>query len=118
MKYRGFFTAVLWVAIIGFSLFFFLSVLPPALESGDLLGAFAAGFVNPFAAGYATDVILCWVVLAAWVFYEAKVKGVRHGWLCCVLGIMPGVVVGLALYLLIRQYQLVEKPRGDNENIR
>ena len=43
-----------------FSLVFLFVVVPPLLESGDIIGAFAAGFVNPFSAGYSTDVInLC-----------------------------------------------------------
>ncbi len=79
---------------------------PPLLENPDIIGAFAAGFVNPFAAGYATDVILCWVILAIWVLFERQRYQIRGGWLALVLGVVPGVAVGFALYLLMRQRQL------------
>jgi len=81
---------------------FLFVVIPPVLESGDIVGAFAAGFVNPYASGYSSDVLACWVILATWIAYEAKVEGVRHGWVCALLGIIPGVAVGFALYLLVR----------------
>ncbi len=91
---------------IGFSVFLFVTVLPPMLDSGDVIGAFAAGFVNPFAAGYAIDAISCWLILAIWVIYEASSRGIRHGWICLVLGVFPGVATGLGLYLLLRSMQL------------
>ncbi len=93
------------IALI-FCAVFAVVVIPPLLENPDILGAFAAGFVNPFAAGYSTDVILCWVVMAIWVVYERVNLAVKHGWICLVLGVVPGVVVGFALYLIVRSYQL------------
>lgn len=92
------------VAAIGgaFTLAFAVVVVPEFLRRPQVFDAFAAGFVNPFAAGYAMDTIACWFVLAVWVVYEAKGGGVRHGWVALVLGVMPGVAVGLAAYLLIR----------------
>ncbi len=96
------FKASLVVIAAGFSLFFLLTIVPALLESGDVLGAFAAGFVNPFAAGYSTDVILCWCVLACWVSYDACRSTIKFGWVCLILGIVPGVVVGFALYLLMK----------------
>lgn len=95
-----------------FTLFFGFYVLPAFLATFDLLGAFSSGFVNPFSTGYSVDVILCWLVLAVWVVYEARNYSVRHGWLCLVLGVVPGVVVGLALYLLLRNAQLEQMPRA------
>ena len=89
-----------------FAAIFFLTVLPPALASGDIVGAFKAGFVNPFAAGYAWDAILCWVILAVWIVYEQSALGIRHGWACVLLGVVPGVAVGFALYLYLRSKQL------------
>ena len=71
-----------------------------------ILGAFAAGFVNPYASGYATDVVVCWVILAAWVAYEAKTHSVRNDGICLLLGNIPGVAVGFAVYLLLRERQL------------
>ncbi len=93
-----------------FALFFAVVVLPPLGADPDVLGAFAAGFVNPYAAGYATDAIMCWCVLATWVVYEAKTQGIRHGWIAVVLGLVPGVATGFAFYLLLR----LRHARGDS----
>lgn len=79
--------------------------LPPLIEKPDIMGAFAAGFVNPYATGYALDVISCWLVLAVWVIYEARMYRIRHGWIALLIGIVPGVGAGFALYLLLRQKQ-------------
>jgi len=85
-----------------FTLAFFVIVMPPLLESGDIVGAFAAGFVNPYASGYSLDTILCGVILIVWILYERSSLGVRHGlWVIPVI-IAPGVATGLALYLIIR----------------
>lgn len=89
-----------------FTLAFIFLVIPALLQDFDIIGAFAAGFVNPFASGYSTDVIVCWAVLAIWVRFEAVRYSVRHGWVCLLLGIVPGVAVGFALYLVLRQHQL------------
>ena len=103
---RQFHIAVMAVAS-GFTALFALLVLPPLIEDPDIVGAFAAGFVNPYSSGYSADVIACWFILAAWVVFEAKSKGVRHGWLCLLIGVIPGVAVGLAAYLVVRSRQLV-----------
>ena len=97
--------AALWVLAIGFTLAFAWLCGPPLLANPDIVGAFGAGFVNPFSSGYAMDAITTWCVLAAWVAYEARVRGVRHGWVALVLGVVPGVAVGLASYLLLRMKQ-------------
>lgn len=94
-----------------FALGFAFIVLPPLWQSGDVLGAFAAGFVNPYASGYALDAILCWCVLACWVWYERASLGVRHGWIALLLGLAPGVATGFAVYLLLRLQQLDEPRR-------
>lgn len=85
---------------------FVLYVLPAALDQGDIIKAFAAGFVNPFASGYAMDAIACGLILFFWILFEAKQYGIRHGWICIILSVIPGVAVGLALYLLMRHKQL------------
>lgn len=90
----------------GFTIFFAITIIPPLLDNPDVVGAFAAGFVNPYSSGYATDVILCWVLLLIWVVYEAKKYSVKRGWICLLLGIVPGVALGMALYLVIRQSQI------------
>jgi len=100
------FKVCLWLAASLFTIIFCYLVIPPLIESPNILQAFAAGFVNPFAAGYATDVFFCWFVLAVWVWFEASRHAIKHGWVCLVLGIVPGVAVGFSLYLLVRHSQL------------
>ena len=89
-----------------FTAIFSVLVIPPLIQDPDVLGAFAAGFVNPYSSGYSSDVIVCWFILAAWVAFEAREKQVRHGWICLVVGLVPGVAVGFAAYLLLRMQQL------------
>lgn len=89
----------------GFALAFAAVVVPALIAQPDVLAAALAGFVNPFAAGYALDTIFCWAVLAVWVLHEARSGCVRHGWIALVLGVVPGVATGLAVYLLLRSGQ-------------
>jgi len=103
------FKACLILVAVLFTVIFCFLVVPPLIESPDIIGAFSAGFVNPFAAGYSTDVILCWLVLAIWVWYEASSLAIKNGWVCLVLGVVPGVAVGFALYLLVRHSQLTPR---------
>lgn len=105
---RSLFQTLLWLLGLGFALAFTLLVVPALLRDGDVVGAFAAGFVNPYASGYALDAILCWCVLAVWVLYEAKTLGIRHGWIALLLGVAPGVATGFAAYLLLRLRQRPE----------
>ncbi len=102
MKDRIFSIGLILVAAI-FTLIFCWLVIPPLLDNPDILGAFGAGFVNPFASGYSTDVICCWVILILWVIYEYP--KVKYGWVCIPLGLVPGVAVGFALYLFLRTRQ-------------
>lgn len=87
---------------IGFALAFCVIVVPPLLESGDIIGAFAAGFVNPYSSGYSLDVILCAFILIAWVIYERRALGIRHGWIAIILCFVPGVATAFAFYLILR----------------
>lgn len=96
------FKALLTLLALGFAMAFCVVVVPPFLASPDAIGAALAGFVNPFAAGYATDTIMCWCVLATWVWFEARTTGMRHGWIALALGVVPGVATGFAVYLLMR----------------
>jgi len=91
---------VFWAAL--FALLFVVVVIPPLIGDPDLLGAITAGFVNPYATGYSLDTIMCWVVLTTWVIYEAKTRPVKHGWIAPLLGLVPGVATGFAVYLLLR----------------
>lgn len=99
------FKVLLWLLALGFAAVFVVVVMPPLLETPDILGAALAGFVNPYAAGYATDTIMCWCVLAVWVVYEARTTGIKYGWIALVLGVAPGVATGFAIYLLMRLNQ-------------
>ncbi len=105
MSERQFRAIIIGVAL-GFTLLFAVVVMPPLIENPDIFGAFAAGFANPYSSGYSADVVACWLILAAWVVFEARSRGVRHGWLCLLLGVVPGVAVGFATYLLLRSHQL------------
>jgi len=93
----------LWAA--AFTLGFAVIVIPGLVDNPDVIGAFAAGFVNPFASGYSMDTIACWGILTTWVAYERKTKGIKHGWVAVLLGIAPGVAVGFAFYLFQRLKQ-------------
>ena len=89
----------------GFTLAFCIIVMPALIADGDILGGFAAGFVNPYASGYSTDIFFTYAVLAVWVLYERSTLKIRHGWIALVVGVVPGVATGFALYLLIRLRQ-------------
>ena len=104
MAQRAFHLVLIAIAV-AFTGYFAVVVIPPVIESRDVVGAFAAGFVNPYASGYSADVICCWLILTAWVMYEARTRGVRGGWVCVILGVVPGVAVGLAGYLILRARQ-------------
>lgn len=92
-----------------FTLIFCIIVVPAFLESPDIIGAFAAGFVNPFSTGYSIDAILCAAILIAWIIYEKSALNVRHGWIAVPLCAVPGVATAFAVYLLIRFNQVVAK---------
>ncbi|WP_296679188.1 DUF2834 domain-containing protein [Novosphingobium sp.] len=100
------FKAAIIAAAGVFTALFAMWCIPPLIADPDVVGAFAAGFVNPYASGYAADTLACWVILTAWIVYERQTLGLRHGWVCAVLGIVPGVAVGFAFYLLLRMRQL------------
>jgi Protein of unknown function DUF2834 len=85
-----------------FTLAFFSIVVPPLLVSGDVVGAFAAGFVNPYASGYSLDVIITGLILIAWILFERQTQGVKYGWICIPLCLVPGVATSFALYLILR----------------
>lgn len=104
---RPVYRALLGLLALVFAGAFCVIVLPAYLaERPGLYAAFAAGFVNPYAAGYALDAILCWCVLAVWVWHDARDHAIRHGWIALLLGIVPGVATGFAVYLLLRSWQM------------
>lgn len=103
MNEKVFKIGIAGIAII-FTLIFCIVVIPPLIENPDIIGAFAAGFVNPYSSGYSADVFCCWAILFFWVVFEYP--KVKYGWMCLFLGIIPGVAVGFALYLLLRTHQL------------
>lgn len=105
------FKVILIFSALFFTGFFGWVVVPPLIEHPDVWGAFMAGFVNPYSSGYSMDVLVCWFILATWVVYEAKIYSVRKGWVCLLVGVVPGVAVGFALYLLLRSKQIREVRR-------
>ena len=94
-----------------FAVLFAIIVVPPLLQSGDVFGAFAAGFVNPISTGYSLDVFLCALILFAWIIYERKAAGIKHGWIAIPLSFVPGVATGFAFYLVLRSRQLAAHDR-------
>ncbi|MBL8940789.1 MAG: DUF2834 domain-containing protein [Archangium sp.] len=110
------FRALLVVLGSTFAVAFTIICVPPLLQTPDVIGALAGGFVNPFATGYSLDTIFCWFVLGAWVAYEAKAHGVRHGWVAVVLGVVPGVATGFAVYLLLRTRQRAGESKRASES--
>jgi uncharacterized membrane protein len=96
------FVRLLTFIALGFTLFFAATVVPPLIQEPDVIGAFSAGFVNPYSTGYSVDVILCWWILVALVLYDTTRSRIPYRWVCVVLGIVPGVAVGLSLYLILR----------------
>jgi hypothetical protein len=100
------FKAVIIAAAAVFTGLFAYWCIPPLIADPDIIGALAAGFVNPYSSGYSADVLACWVILSAWILYERRARGVRHGLWCIALGAIPGVAVGFAAYLLLRGRQL------------
>jgi len=99
MTEKVFKISLVLVAVI-FTVIFCILIIPLFIENPDIIRAFAAGFVNPYSSGYSTDVICCWVILLLWVIHESP--KIRHGWICLLLGIVPGVAVGFALYLILK----------------
>jgi hypothetical protein len=99
--------SIVTVALIFTGLFFVL-VIPALIEDPDIVGAFAAGFVNPYSSGYASDAIACWVILAIWIIHETKTVPKKIGALCLAVGVIPGVAVGFGAYLLLRSSWLDE----------
>ena len=77
---RAYRTALVVIAV-AFTLAFTVLVVPALVDDdGDVIGALADGFVNPYASGYSWDVFCSWAVLAVWVVYERASLGQRHGW--------------------------------------
>lgn len=98
--------SILAIVGIGFAAFFFITMGPLFIAHPDLIGAIKSGFVNPYASGFSTDAVCCWIVLAAWVIYEKSALGIKHGWVALLLGLIPGVATGFAFYLITRMSQL------------
>ncbi len=54
----------LLVLAAAFTVAFALVCIPPLVENPDIVAAFAGGFVNPYASGYALDIFFTWGILA------------------------------------------------------
>ncbi len=112
------FEILIALVALGFVVFFSVTVIPSLIANFDVIGAFAAGFVNPYSSGYSADVIACWLILFVWVLYEKNSLKIKYGWVCVLLGIVPGVAVGFAIYLILRQRQLEKmKDKFKNSNM-
>ncbi|MGB0367771.1 MAG: DUF2834 domain-containing protein [Flavobacteriales bacterium] len=90
---------------IGFAVFFFATIGPAFLANPNFIGACKAGFVNVYSSGFATDAVMCWFVLAAWIIYDKSKNGIKYGWIALLLGLIPGVATGFAFYLFTRARQ-------------
>jgi len=93
---------------LAFTALFGVLVIPALMADPDIVGAFAAGFVNPYSSGYASDAIACWLILALWIAYEVKTVPIRVGAICLALGVVRGAAVGFAAYLLLRSNRVAE----------
>ena len=106
---KGVFESIVIALGAAFAVAFAIIVVPALLDTGDIVGAFAAGFVNPFSSGYSLDVILCALILFVWIAYERGSAGVKYGWIAVPLSFVPGVATGFAFYLVLRSRQLSER---------
>ena len=104
MNKRSFITLLAIIAL-GFTVAFSVIVGPHLIKSLDVVGAITAGFVNPYASGFALDTLTSWLVLTVWILYEAKNKDIKHGWIAILLGLIPGTATGFACYLILRTAQ-------------
>jgi len=100
------FRFIVFLVAPAFTIFFLLAIVPALIQNFDVLGALAAGFVNPYSSGYSTNVIACWLILVVWIVYEKINLNINYSWVCALLGIVPGVAVGFAAYLILRTRQL------------
>lgn len=117
MNEKSFTFALICIAA-AFTLFFGFTVIPPLIADPNLVAAMMAGFVNPYAAGYSTDVIACWLILCVWIIYEARTLSIKNGWVFLLLGMVPGVAVGFSLYLVSRHYQLRHLQEDDQKGVK
>lgn len=99
------FISIIAIIALGFTIAFSVIVGPHLIQSLDVVGAITAGFVNPYASGFALDTLTSWLVLSVWILYEAKNKNIKHGWIAILLGLVPGTATGFACYLLLRTAQ-------------
>lgn len=94
--------------------FLFIAIIPPALidRGFDFWGMALDTFDTPSAAAVSSDVLLSYAVLALWVAYEAVTRKVRRGWVALLLGLVTGMTVALAAYLLIRTRSVTSDALG------
>lgn len=103
------FKILVGLVALAFTIIFAVIVMPAVIADADPIAGALAGFVNPYASGYAWDTILCWVILSLWIVYERRAHGVPKGWICILLGLVPGVAVGFGCYLILRTRHLKTK---------
>jgi hypothetical protein len=91
-------------AVMAFFTVAFVVLVFPALvdDGGDIFGAAGDGFANPYSSAYSFDVLCSYAVLTIWVVWERRTRRQRYGWVCLLLGLVPGLAVGFGSYLLLR----------------
>lgn len=77
MSEQIFKTAIIAIAAIIAGVFCRVEMLP-LIANPDVVGALAAWFANPYSSGYSADVIACWAIFGAWIFYEAQAHGIAR----------------------------------------
>ena len=99
-----------WILIALGTLFVMLIIVvsyPTFFGNGlNVVHAVDEMFANPYAAGVSIDIIFTYLVLAAWVIYEYQYRGVQHGWVSLVIGLVIGVAAALVAYLLVRHREI------------
>ncbi len=104
--YNKIFYSLLVIFSVFYTGLFLWLFVPAQISNPDMIFALTSGFVNPYSSVYSADLLVCWAILALWIWYEAKVHSIKRGWLCILLGFAPGVAVGLSVYLIMRNRQL------------
>lgn len=99
-----------WIVItlaVAFMAVLVVVAVPTFVDDGlDIVHAVDQAFVNPYSSAFTIDILFTYAIFFAWVVYEAQYRDVRHGWVALVLGLVIGVAVGLASYLLIRHKEI------------
>lgn len=79
------------------------------MEAGWGVGAFfEAALANKVATALSLDILLASFVFWAFLFHEAKVRGIRHIWIYILANLGVGLCFALPLFLYVRE-RAIEK---------